>query len=56
MDCLQVYQSQGDAILEDGCTSDRTLPAVCLLVEEGKSYGPANFVDSFDKCLGDPSR
>ncbi len=56
MDCLQVYQSQGGAILEDGCTSDRTLPTVCLQVEEGKSYGPANFVDNFDKCLGDPSR
>ncbi len=56
MDCLQVYPLGGTTPTEDGCTSDRTLPVVCLEVEAGKSYTEADFVDNFAKCKGDDSR
>lgn len=55
MDCLQVYPPGGTNPSEDGCTSDRTLPAVCLRVEAGKSYAPTDFADTFQKCPGDES-
>ena len=54
MDCIQVYKSDGVTLTEDGCTSVRTLPIVCLPVEAGKKYGPADFADTFACCPGDP--
>jgi hypothetical protein len=53
MDCMIVYQSKGGATITDGCTSARTLPIVCLEVEQGKSYGVNDFKDTFQKCPGD---
>ncbi|MBI5548384.1 MAG: hypothetical protein HY901_31260 [Deltaproteobacteria bacterium] len=50
-DCLQVVQ--GEAVVEDGCGSDRALPVTCVLVEHDGSV-PA-FPSTFEKCLGDPN-
>jgi hypothetical protein len=53
MDCLQVYGA-GGALETDGCTTDRTLPVVCVQVKEDGTYDP--LIDTFEKCLGDPNR
>jgi hypothetical protein len=53
MDCLQVYGAGGE-LETDGCTTDRTLPVVCVQVKEDGTHDP--LVDSFEKCLGDPNR
>jgi len=53
VDCMMIYQSKGGALVKDGCTSGRTLPIVCRLVEEGTSYGVSDFKDTFQKCPGD---
>lgn len=55
MDCIKVYQSKTGTIVTDGCTASRTLPIVCLGVEQGKTYGEKDFTDTFKKCLGDPN-
>ena len=52
MDCLQV-RNQDDTLIEDGCTSARTLPAVCRQVTAEGTWG--DFTDTFEKCNGDPN-
>ena len=51
-DCIQVLNDQGQ-INEDGCTMERTLPIVCVQVDEDGSY--AELVDTFEPCNGDPN-
>jgi len=53
MDCIQVYSPGMDDLVEDGCTMDRTLPAVCVQVEEDGTY--PELVDNFEPCAGDPN-
>jgi hypothetical protein len=53
MDCLQVYSST-DALIENGCTSERTLPIVCVEVADDGSVPPLS-PDPFAKCPGDPN-
>jgi hypothetical protein len=55
MDCIQVYDAPAGTLLENGCTPERTLPAVCHQVEPGGSYGEGDFTDTFAKCPGDPN-
>ena len=59
MDCLMVYEADGETLIEDGCgayeddlNKSRTLPVVCRFanVEDG-SFG--DFTDSFQMCMGD---
>jgi len=52
MDCLVVRDSGGD-LIEDGCTKDRTLPAVCRLIGTDGTWG--SFEDTFEPCDGDPN-
>lgn len=52
MDCLQVRDSAGE-LLEDGCTKERTLPAVCRPIAADGTWG--DFTDTFAPCLGDPN-
>lgn len=51
MDCIQVYEADGTTLVEDGCTSERTLPAVCRMANADGSFD--SFDDVFEKCLGD---
>jgi hypothetical protein len=53
MDCLQQTQGVGGTVIEDGCTKERTLPAVCRPIKADGSYDA--LVDSFKPCLGDPN-
>jgi len=50
MHCLQVKDLNGDFI-ENGCTTDRTLPAACVQVKEDGTYD--ELVDTFEPCEGD---
>jgi len=52
MDCIQVLDGEG-GILEDGCTTDRTLPIVCTPILEDGTFG--SLEDTFEKCAGDPN-
>ena len=52
MDCIQVKEPGGDFI-EDGCTMERTLPAVCVLIKEDGTHD--ELVDTFEVCDGDPN-
>jgi len=52
MDCIQVLDGNG-GILEDGCTTDRTLPIVCTPILEDGTFG--SLEDTFVKCPGDPN-
>ena len=52
-DCTQVYQVDGTTLIDDGCTMTRTLPQVCVLVDEQGAVPP--LVDDFTHCLGDPN-
>jgi hypothetical protein len=52
MDCLQVFEP-GGALVEDGCTMERTLPVVCVKVGEDGTVPP--LVDAFEPCDGDPN-
>lgn len=52
MDCLVVNQPSGD-LIEDGCTTARTLPIVCEPILADGTHGP--LVDQFAKCAGDPN-
>lgn len=45
-DCLQVYEV--GALVEDGCTADRTLPITCSPVKEDGTWEP--LVDTFEPC------
>jgi len=54
MDCLQVLDPADDlTVLEDGCTSDRTLPVWCVQIGADGSVPPLD--DAFHKCPGDES-
>ncbi len=53
MDCIQVYSPGMGDLVEDGCTKDRTLPAVCVQVEDDGTY--PELVDNFEPCPGDPN-
>ena len=48
---LEVMTASDDMI-EDGCTCDRTLPALCVSVEDDGAW-PA-MEDEFAVCEGDP--
>ncbi|WP_405339062.1 hypothetical protein [Fibrobacter sp.] len=59
MDCLKVYESDGETLIEDGCgtfndniSQSRSLPVVCRFasVEDG-SFD--SFTDTFEICMGD---
>jgi len=52
-DCIQVYAGGGATLEDDGCTTDRTLPAVCSQVKADGTYDA--LVDTFQKCPGDPN-
>lgn len=51
-DCAQVRD--GVDVIDDGCTSARTIPVICKLVEEDGTHD--EMVDTFAKCQGDPNR
>ncbi len=51
MDCIQVYDLEGN-LLEDGCTTERTLPVTCVPIKADGTYD--ELVDDFEKCSGDP--
>jgi hypothetical protein len=53
MDCIRVFDRQGGTLIEDGCTSARSLPVVCHRVEVGASYDTGDFTDTFARCPGD---
>ncbi|MBN1773236.1 MAG: hypothetical protein JXB32_18385 [Deltaproteobacteria bacterium] len=50
MDCFQVYDSTG-TLVEDGCTCERTLPAVCVEIQPDGTW--AELVDTFEVCPED---
>jgi hypothetical protein len=52
-DCLQVLDDDGFTVLEDGCTTDRTLPVVCRLVAHDGTV--ETLEDDFQVCAGDPN-
>jgi len=47
--CVQVYD--GDALVEDGCQTDRTLPAICKAVDDNGDV--EDLVDTYERCPGD---
>jgi hypothetical protein len=51
-DCIQVFAAN-DTLIEDGCTVERSLPAVCVRVENDGSV--AELIDTFAPCPGDPN-
>lgn len=53
MDCMQVYASDSTTLIADGCTAERTLPAVCRMADSTGTF--AEFTDTFAKCYGDDS-
>ena len=53
MDCVQVYDAKTDALIEDGCTMDRTIPVICVMVDDQGAY--PDLVDTFAPCDGDPN-
>jgi hypothetical protein len=50
-DCLRV--SDGATVVEDGCTKERTLPIVCVLIKPDATHDPLD--DTFEHCPGDPN-
>lgn len=50
MDCLTVSDEDAN-VIEDGCTSERSIPVICRQVTGNKSYEA--FEDTFEKCPGD---
>ncbi len=50
-DCLQVFELDGTTVVEDGCTTERTLPVVCAAIESGASV--PSLEDTFERCPGD---
>ncbi|TNF36001.1 MAG: hypothetical protein EP329_05650 [Deltaproteobacteria bacterium] len=52
VDCLVVHDASG-TLVEDGCTVDRTLPAVCRQIAADGTWG--SFEDTFAPCAGDPN-
>lgn len=52
VDCYQVLDEQG-IVIDDGCTTDRTHPAICKPILEDGSH--EELIDTFEKCYGDDS-
>ncbi len=52
MDCIQILDSEG-TVIEDGCTTERTLPIVCTPITGDATFAP--LVDNFEYCEGDPN-
>ncbi|MFO0745979.1 MAG: hypothetical protein U1F43_09930 [Myxococcota bacterium] len=50
-DCAQIYD--GATLVTDGCTKDRTLPVICVRIEDDGTEPPLE--DTFAKCAGDPN-
>ncbi len=50
-DCLKVYDPASDALLENGCTRERSLPVTCVKVKNDGTVPP--LVDTFARCEGD---
>jgi hypothetical protein len=51
MDCMQVSESAGGRLIEDGCTDERTLPVVCVEIDPEESYyDDDDLVDNFEPC------
>lgn len=48
---MQIYAEAEQ--LENGCTTNRTLPATCVLIEADGTEPP--LIDEFEKCNGDPN-
>jgi hypothetical protein len=48
MDCLQVLAADGVTFAENGCTSDRTLPVVCVVVAQDGTV--PDLTDHFAPC------
>jgi hypothetical protein len=53
MDCINVYALDSTTLQTEGCSSARTLPEVCVLINAGGTHSP--LVDTFAKCPGDPN-
>lgn len=51
MDCLVVYERGPGNEVANGCTRDRTVPAICKRVLPDGTLDP--FVDTFMRCPGD---
>jgi hypothetical protein len=51
MDCREVYGLGSTTLETEGCTSDRTLPEVCVSFEPDGTHEP--LTDKFMKCGGD---
>jgi hypothetical protein len=52
MDCA--VESKGGKLVNDGCTPERKVPAVCVPIEKNGSYKA--LVDAYKKCDGDPNK
>ena len=50
MDCMRVDDGQ---TLDDGCTTERTRPVICVQIQEDGSHD--ELVDTFEPCPGDPN-
>ena len=51
VDCMQVYETDGKTVVEDGCTEERTLPIVCRPADEDGDFG--SFEDTYHVCRND---
>jgi hypothetical protein len=51
MDCINVYALGATTPENDGCTSARRLPEICVAIKADGSHDP--LVDRFMKCAGD---
>lgn len=51
-DCVQVLDGD-NTVIDDGCTTERTRPAPCVLIAEDGSEPP--ITDDFVLCPGDPN-
>jgi hypothetical protein len=50
MDCRNVYELGSTTLEEEGCASSRSLPEVCVTIEEDGTHAPLE--DKFMKCPG----
>lgn len=51
MDCMNVYAPETTVPEIEGCGADRSLPEVCVPIDEQGAHEP--LVDEFMKCPGD---
>ena len=52
-DCVQVQDAMGGSVTEDGCTKERTIPAICKQVKQDGTIDA--LTDTFEPCDGDPN-